>query len=186
MKNIKGFITFLALFILVLPGLSFAEGNYHYGSEGLYEAPPVKTQGIPIENAPSTVYTIDNPATIIASWVPKIGKTKAERDADKAALEAQMARDAEMARVAYNPDGTFAYGYTNGSGAQYKTTAKYVDARTVKNGNLASAGSAVSGGFLPKTLWGWILLILLFGILFALGKAFSDKSKKKSSLSHAH
>lgn len=187
MKNYKGFTTFFALFILVIPGLSLADGTYRYGNTEIYEAAPVKTQGTITQSTPSTVYTVENPATIVSSWAPNLNiKSKAERDAERAAADAEMARKAEADRVAYNNNGSFAYGYTNGSGAQYTSTAKYVDARDVRNGNVAAAGTAFSRNFLPTTFWGWVLAILLIGILFAIVKAFADKNSRTASHAHAH
>lgn len=185
MKNNKGFIT-LALILCAIPGLSFADGTYYYGNQGyVNDAPPVRTQGVPIQNAPSTVYTIENPATIVSAWAPNIRiKSKAERDADRAALEADMARRAEESRVALNPDGAFAYGYTNGQGAQYQTDAKYVDARNVRGSSVAAAGFA-AGSFLPTTFWGWVLVILLAAVLVAIARAYQRKFYSKRTHAHA-
>jgi hypothetical protein len=195
MKNYIKFTTYLAFVILAIPGISMANGQF-YPQGGLVEAAPVATVGTPIDlNGSRTVNNggqnsnVSNPADSLPNNILGIHiKTKAERDADKAVKDAEEARLAEEARVARNNDGTFAYGYTNGTGAQYTSGAQYSDARYTTNtrGNnlTASAGSISLGGFLPTTFWGWVFAILLIGILVAVIRALIDKMNVRKP--HAH
>lgn len=192
MKNYIKFTTYLAFVILAIPGISLANGQF-YPQGGLVEAAPVATVGTPIDlNGSRTVNNggqVSNPADALPNNILGIHiKTKAERDAEKRAKEAEDAKIAEEARVARNNDGTFAYGYTNGTGAQYTSGAQYSDARYTNNtrGNslTASAGSVSLGGFLPTTFWGWVFAILLIGILFAIIRALIDKMNVRKP--HAH
>lgn len=216
MKNSKLITTFIALAMVILPAVSFADGTYHYGNEQFIESIAVPTVGVPVQNGQSTVNTSGNtsPTEAMATYVGAgnnnsnssgtniLGfhiKSKAERDAEKAAELAQAERNAEAARVARNNDGTFAYGYTNANGAQYASGAQYVDARTT-NGkytasarnaygnsrNTASVGSVLSNGFLPTTFGGWVLLLLLIGILVAIIRAFKEKFYARPVHVHAH
>jgi len=209
MKNSKLITTFIALAMVILPAVSFADGTYHYGNEQFIESIAVPTVGVPTTNGQSTVNTSGNtsPTEAMATYVGAgnnnsnstgtniLGfhiKSKAERDAEKAVALAEAERDAEAARVARNNDGTFAYGYTNTNGAQYASGAQYTDARltngkyTANSRNTASAGSALSNGFLPKTVGGWILLVLLIGILVAIVRAFKEKFYARPVHAHAH
>jgi len=190
MKNYKGLTTFFALILLVLPGISLADGTYYYGPGGLNEAPPVKTTGTYIDPSITRTYTADNSVSspvannndgnILGFHI----KTRAEKDKEKASQAEADARVAEQARVAHNDDGTFAYGYTNGSGAQYVSGARYVDARNGNSVLTASAGSAVVAGFIPTTFGGWILLILLIAVFVVIIKAFMEKFYSRPV--HAH
>ena len=205
MKNNIVITAFLAITALVLPGVSFAQYNgntAYYPQGGFYEAPPVKTEGVVIttnQNSGSTntqTYTVTNPADSLPTFSgvgSTLGiniKSKAQKDQEKAAAEAAKARAAEDARVAKNSDGTFAYGYTNGTGTEYVSGTTYTDARyATKNGskNVAAAGSLFSGkGFLPQTAGGWVLVIFLMTILFAIVKAFSDRLNSRKTHTHAH
>lgn len=191
MKNYKVFTSIFVLAILILPGLSFADTQiasttYVIPGDPVYTPAPVQ-----YSNSDQTVgqntqsYTIVNPADSLPTFGIHI-KTKAERDAENAAKEAELARQAELNRVAKNPDGSFAYGYTNGSGAQYANNTQYVDARngTLGRNNVASVG-IFSGGFLPTTFWGWVLLILLLAIFIAIVRAFIDKTNSDQNRLHA-
>lgn len=209
MKNSKILGTFIAFAMVVLPAVSFADGTYHYGNEAFIESIAVPTVGTPVQNAQNTVATSGNtnPAEAMATYSGNntgsgtniLGfhiKSKAERDAEKAVALAEAERNAEAARVARNSNGTFAYGYTNANGSQYASGAQYVDARNT-NGkytasarnvsrNTASAGSALSNGFLPTTFWGWVLVIVLLGILVAIVRAFKEKFYARPVHAHAH
>ena len=120
-------------------------------------------------------------------------KTKAEKEQEKLAADAAAAKSAEDARVARNPDGSIAYGYTNSSGAKYVAANDYTDARnsnvryvTRNSRNTAAAGNLSLGNMLPTTFWGWVLLIVLLSILVAIIRAIIDKSKKHDTHGHAH
>lgn len=189
MKNYKSYITFLALTIVILPTVSFADGIYYSGSHSLIEAAPVRTVGTTVTQNSGTTLNVVEPLTINTSGnILGINiKSKAERDAEKAQKDAQLAREAEEARIAKNNDGTFAYGYTNGSGAQYTSGARYVDARetNLSSRYTASAGSANNGNFLPSSFGGWILTIILLTILVAIFRAFRNKFGNKSDVAMA-
>jgi hypothetical protein len=196
MKNIKGLTTFFALIFVAMPVITFADGTFYYGTGGFNEAAPVKTTGTVINQNPAVIYdtnpianlgtnntnTNNNSNNILGIKI----KSQAERDAEKAAKDAADARAAEDARVAKNNDGTFAYGYTNGQGAQYTTGARYVDARSVSNSRYtASAGSSIGNGFLPATFGGWMLLIILTIILIFIIRAFNQKFNQRNTRNHS-
>lgn len=194
MNKYKGFITFFALAIAVLPVISFADGTYYYGGQGanIIEAAPVRTVGTtitPVNNTNTYTVGVTEPAKIITTEnILGINiKSKAERDAEKAAQAEADRKAADAASVARNNDGSFAYGYTNGTGAQYTSGAKYLDARGGTNARYtASAGSAGSG-FAPTTFGGWVLVIILAAILVAIVRAFRAKFAAKPHVqSHAH
>lgn len=202
MKNNIVITAFLAITALVLPGVSFAQYNGntgYYPQGGFYEAPPVKTEGIIVANNQNSGsvntqnYTVTNPADNLPTFGGTLGiniKSKAQKDQEKEASAAAQAKAAEDARVAKNSDGTFAYGYTNGTGAEYVSSTSYTDARyATKNGskNVAAAGSLFSGkGFMPQTAGGWILVIFLMTILFVIVKAFNDRLNSRKTHVHAH
>jgi len=155
----------------------------------IYSIPGDTINSAPVANTYTPTNNVTNPVNSLPDNILGIHiKTKAERDADKAVKDAEDSRIAEEASVARNPDGSFAYGYTNGTGAQYISGAQYTDARYVTNtrGNnlTASAGSILLGGFLPTTFWGWVLVILLIGILFAVIRALIDKMNVRKP--HVH
>jgi hypothetical protein len=194
MKNIKGFTTFFALIMVAMPTVSFADGTFYYGAGGFNEAPPVRTTGVIINQNTAPIYDINpvgnNSSTNTSESGNILGikiKTQAERDAEKAAKQAAEEKAAENARVAKNSDGSFAYGYSNGQGASYVSGARYVDARSVNNSRYtASAGSSVSGGFLPTTLGGWILAIILIILLVSIIRAFNQKFNQRPVHIHAN
>jgi hypothetical protein len=195
MKNIKGFTTFFALILVAMPAISFADGTFYYGTGGINEAAPVKTVGTVINQNPVAIYDTNPIATIGTNSGNSTGnnilgikiKSQAERDAEKAAQAAEDAKAAELARVAKNNDGTFAYGYTNAQGAQYTSGARYVDARSTNNSRYtAAAGSSIGTGFLPSTFGGWLLAIILILVLVSIIRAFNQKFNAKPAHSHAH
>ncbi len=207
MKNYKGFTTFLALIITVLPVISFADGTYYYGGQGTYieEAAPVRTTGViipqknssyvvtesaPVYNNGTTVSTTNNTNTTNNTAEDIFGihiKTKAEKDAEKAAQAEADRKAADAASVARNNDGSFAYGYTNGNGAQYTSGAKYLDARGNTNVRYTAAAGNAGSGFLPTTFGGWVIAILLMSVLVAIVRAFRAKfAAKPHVISHAH
>ncbi len=195
MNKYKGFTTFLALILVALPAISFADGTYYYGNQGvnIIEAVPVKTVGttiIPTNNTNTYTVGVTEPAKIITTEnILGINiKSKAERDAEKAAQVEADRKAADAASVARNNDGTFAYGYTNGNGAQYTSGAKYLDARGNTNARYTASAGSAGNGFLPTTFGGWILAILLMSILVAIVRAFRSKffAKKAHVQAHAH
>jgi hypothetical protein len=196
MKNIKSLTTFFALIFIAMPVMAFADGKFYYGTGGFYESDPVKNTGTVINSNPAVIYdtnpianlgtNTDNTNNTINNILGIKIKSQAERDAEKAAKNAEEAILAEEARVAKNNDGTFAYGYTNGQGAQYTNGARYVDARSVNNSRYtASAGSSMGDGFLPTTFGGWILLILLIMVLVFIIKALNQKFNQRPVRNHS-
>lgn len=192
MKNYKVIATLFVFGALITPGLTLANSAY-YSEGGFYEEPPVQSTGT-IINTNSNTQSVINPADSLPTG-NLLGikfKTKAERDAQKAQEEANKSRALEDARVARNADGSLAYGYTNANGAQYTNGVKYVDARNVKNGkssgnnNLAAAGSLFGQDFLPDTVGGWILALILLAILFSIIRAFTQKMNQNRVNAHAH
>lgn len=195
MKQYKTVISYFVLAILILPGISLASSRV-YSEGGFYEAAPVKTEGQVTTTTSGSSMTVINPADALPNNILGIHiKTKAERDAERAAEEAALARKAEEQRVARNADGTFAYGYTNGSGAQYASGAQYVDARTTRLAttrtnslNVAAAGTTTLAGFFPTTFWGWVLALILLAVFFAILRALIDKmnTRRPHAVAHGH
>lgn len=192
MNKYKVFSSVFALLAILMPAVSFADGKFYYGNVYLNEAPPTLSTGYYLDqnsngsvvNSGTTVNTGSNDVNVSSgsNGITDIFginiKSKAERDAEKLAKEKAEAEAAENARVARNNDGTFAYGYTNGDGAQYLTGAKYVDARNSGN----RAYSTASAGFLPNTILGWFAAIVLISVLIYFVrkiKQIEEEKKKK-------
>ncbi|MDQ5930175.1 MAG: hypothetical protein QG594_1962 [Bacteroidota bacterium] len=197
MKNYKVFTSIFVFAMVILPGLTFAQNQVMgsvYVIPSSYDPSIVQTETVSYSNQPvaqnSQNTTVVSGTDVLPNNILGIHiKTKAERDAERATKEADLARQAELARVARNPDGTFAYGYTNGTGAQYANNTQYTDARNGTNKSIGSRNVAsvgiFSGGFLPTTFWGWVLLILLIAIFVAIVRAFIDKTNSNQNRLHA-
>lgn len=189
MNNYKGLTTFFALIITFLPVISFADGTFYYGNAVINEAPPVRTTGTVITQNSSNTVTVGQtePATILTTE-NILGirlKSKAERDAEKAAAAAAEAKAIEEASLAKNSDGTFAYGYTNGNGATYTSGANYVDARRVSRSNYTASAGSINSNFLPNTFGGWLLALALIAVLVVLVRAIMKKINEKPVHKHA-
>lgn len=191
MNTYKKIFNFVAIFGLILPFLAFAQNapitSVYYTAGDAQTMPANNDYYNNINNNQNNgnAVQIITPGQALSDIFGVNIKSKEQRDAEKAAQKQKedlaLAQDAENARLARNNDGTFAYGYTNASGSQYSNGASYVDARStnIKNRNTASAGSALSKGFLPTTFLGWVLAILLLSILVAVMRALIDKSNNK-------
>jgi hypothetical protein len=193
MKNYKAVTTILVFGALIIPGLTLANSAY-YTQGGFYEETPVQSVGAPITTTSNTSSnTMIDPADSLPTG-NLLGikiKTKAERQAEQDAQNAAKARAAEEASVARNQDGSLAYGYTNGSGAQYSSGARYTDARSSStrsfgnnSNNLAAAGSLFGSNFLPNTIGEWLLALLMIAILVGIIRALTEKMN--SNRIHAH
>ncbi len=195
MNKYKVFGSVFALLAILMPAVSFADGVYYSGNVYLNEAAPVRTTGYYLNQNSSTVNS-GQTGTVVNSGAQSVEtyntsstsvsdifgihiKSKAERDAEKAAAAKAAAEADANARVARNNDGTFAYGYTDTTGAQYFSGARYVDARNTGN----RVYSTASSGFLPNSTIGWIFAIALIGILvYFVRKLKEIEEAKKNKL----
>ncbi len=186
MNKYKVFTTFIALALLALPAVSFADGKFYYGNVNVIESQPVLSTGYNLDqntntvvagsgSTQNTVYTGSNTDSYTMENILGINiKSKAERDAEKLAKANAEALAAENARVARQNDGTFAYGYTDGTGAQYVNGARYVDARSTKNTMYTA-----SSGFLPNTVGGWVIALLLVATLVYIARKLKEMEAEK-------
>ncbi len=195
MKNYKIITAIFVFGTLIIPGLTLANSQF-YPQGGFYEEPPVQSVGTVINaNSNTSSNTMIDPADSLPTG-NLLGikiKSKAERQAEQDTEDAAKARAVEDARVARNSDGSLAYGYTNGAGAQYTNGTRYVDARIATNNrsfsgnsNLAAAGSLFSQNFLPDTVGEWVIALILIAILFAIIRAFTEKMNASRVKAHAH
>ena len=110
----------------------------------------------------------------LLSYLGISSKSQAERNAEEAAKLAAEKKAQEEAMLYRNSDGSFAYGYGNDT---YGSDVRYVDARNTRsvrytasaansvytNRNVASA-SVASGGFLPTSFFGWVVVLFLLSV----------------------